>query len=540
MFGAAKVMPAISPAPPPAPVMLRALKASPIPPALRPVSVMLRALKTLSAIPTALPPVAPTAGTLKTLTALDPTSPPPIKASLKYDRQTCSSSALHPWQPNSPPDCLVNSDSDGTGRLKFSPHPPPERFPVPAVSHAPTPAPLRAVCNVEAEPPATKGKKSLLQQCLEIPVHSLHLNGCFEGPMWSHDGKMFPTRAIPQAEGLGPAATQPLMFEAPKALPAVPPAPPRTPLVLGTSKVLLPVLPAPPHTPLMIGASIPTDEERVIPRSGALEREIVKRLDQEAKKCERAGIMAPPCAPPMGSSSVLLPPYLRPICDLTSWPLTPVSTIKREWRKTDRNEVIPTVVKKVSQLVPRRSQQRSKANKENKSVEAVNVLPIENCPLSVQPCGAPPAVTPPCAFDESKFVHTNQVTECDISWWLQRDRALRISKRLRSTKRRGRRNISQVKQITHGPPVEELVARTHKALIKKKIKGWEKRTASRRRVHTRKFSPSWSRHGWAQGALIQILVHIYHVFTLLILRCTAVTWLTDLILSSGLIRGRIS
>ena len=349
---------------------------------------------------------------------------------------------------------------------------------------------------------------------------------------------MFPTLAIPQTAALGPAATQPLMFGASKALPAEQPASPRTSLVLGASTALPPALPAPPHTPFMLGSSTP-DEERAIPRSGVIEREGGKNLVQEPKKLECAEVMAPPRAPIMGPSSAHLPPYLRPICDLTSLPRTPVPTPKREWRTEIRNEANLKVVKKVSQLGSRRNQQPSKANEENKGAEAINAPPIENCPLKVQPCGEIPAVAP-YTFDKSKFVHTNQVTDCDIGWWLQRDRALRISKRLRSTKRRGGRNISQVKQITHGPPVEEPVARTHKALIKKKIKGWEKRTASRRRVHTRKFSPSWSRHGWAQGALIQTLVYIYHVFTLLILRCTAVTWLTDLILSSGLIRGRIS
>ena len=334
--------------------------------------------------------------------------------------------------------------------------------------------------------------------------------------MWSHDGKMFPTLAI-QAEALGPAATQPLTFGASKALPAVPPAPPRTHLVLE--------------------ASIPTDEERAIPRSGTLEREIVEKLDQEAKK--RAETMAPTRAPPMGSPSAHLPPYLRPICDLTSWPLTPVPTTKREWRKIERIEESLTAVKKVSQLVPRRNQQPSKANKENKCEDAVNVPPIGNSPLRAQP-DAILTVTPPHALDKSKFVHTNQVTECDISWWLQRDRALRISKRLRSTKRRGRRNTSQVKQITQAPPVEEPAVRTHKVLIKKKIKGWGKRAASRRRARTRKLLPSKSRLGWTLGAIIRILVYIYHAFTLLILRSTAVTWLTELILSSGLVRGRIS
>ena len=146
--------------------------------------------------------------------------------------------------------------------------------------------------------------------------------------MWSQEGKMFPTLAIPQAEALGPAVTQPLLFGASKALTAVPPTSPRAPLVPGASTAPPYALPAPPHTPFTLGVSIPTDEERAIPRSGSLEREIVKKLDQEAKKRERAEIMAPPCAPPMGSSSAHLPPYLRPICDLTSWPSTPVSTIK--------------------------------------------------------------------------------------------------------------------------------------------------------------------------------------------------------------------
>ena len=149
-------------------------------------------------------------------------------------------------------------------------------------------------------------------------------------------------------------------------------------------------------------------------------------------------------------------------------------------------------------------------------------------------------VVRPSVFDKSKFVHTNQVTECDIGWWLQRDRETRISKRLCSTKRRRRPNRSQVKQITHALPVEEPAARTHKVLIKKKIKGWEKRAASQRRARTRKHLPSRSRLGWMQGAIIRILVYIYHAFNLLILRSTAVTWLTDLILSSGLVRGRIS
>jgi hypothetical protein len=191
-------------------------------------------------------------------------------------------------------------------------------------------------------------------------------------------------------------------------------------------------------------------------------------------------------------------------------------------------------------LVPRRSQGPSKANEETKGAKAAKVPLIENSYLKVQPCRVLPMVTRPSVFDKSKFIQTNQVTECDISWWLQRDRETRISKRLCSTKRRRRRNRSQVKQLTHTPLVEEPAACSHKALIKKKVKGWEKRAASRRRARTRKLLPSTSRLGWTQGAIIRILVYNYHAFTLLILRCTAVTWLTDLILSSGLVRGRIS
>jgi hypothetical protein len=286
--------------------------------------------------------VALMAGTLKTLTApslADLASSPPIKTSLKYDRQTLSQLALHPWQPNSPPDCLAKSESDGTGRPKFSPHLPPERLSVPAVTPAPPPAPsLRAAYNVDAGPAVIKGKKPLLQQCLELTAHSLRLNARFEVPMWSQDGKLFPTLAIPQTAALGPAATQPLMFGASKAQHAVPPASPRTPLVPGASTAPPPAIPAPPRTPFMLGASILTPEERATPRSGALEREGAKQLEQEAKKCKCAEVMAPPRAPPVGSSSVHLPPYLRPICDLTSLPTTPVPTPKREWRTEIRNE----------------------------------------------------------------------------------------------------------------------------------------------------------------------------------------------------------
>ena len=486
------------------------------------------------------------AGPLKTSTApslADPTSSSPIKASLKYDWQILSNSVLHPWQPNSPPDYPAKSDPDGTGRLKFSPHLP-ERFPAPAVPSDPPPAPrLRAV---NAEPLETRGKKSLLQQSLELlmaqKTHRPYFNARFEGPLWSQDGKMFPTLAISQAEALGPTATEPCVFGASTALPAVPPVP-RTPLVLEAPKTLPPVIPAPPLTSLMLGASIPTDEERAISRPGALEREIGKKIDQEAEKRKRAVIMAPLRAPPMGSSSVHLPPYLRPICDLTYLPSTRAATIKRELRKEEHSKATLAVVLKPTQthaLVPRRGQEPSKANEENHGANAANVPPIENSPPKAQPCGLLPVATPCRVFDKSKIVHTNQVTECDISWWVQRDRALRISKWLRATKRRGRRNTSQVKEITHAPPVKELAARTHKVLAKKKRKGWVKRAASRRRVHTRKPLPSGSRLDWTQGALIQILVYIYHAFTLLILRSTAVTWLTELILSSGLVRGRIS
>ena len=289
--------------------------------------------------------------------------------------------------------------------------------------------------------------------------------------------------------------------------------------------------------------NIPTDEERSIPKSSALEREIVEKLEQEAKKRECAKGVAPLGAPPTDSSTAHLPPYLRPICDLTSLPLTPASTPKREPRKQEHSKAPLTVAHKITQshaLVTRRVQEPSKANEETKGAKAAKVPLIENSLLKVQPCRVLPLVTRPSVFDKSKFVQTNQVTECDISWWLQRDRETRISKRLCSTKRRRRRNRTQVKQITHAPPVEEPASRTHKVLIKKKIKGWEKRAASRRRARTQKPLPSRSRLGWTQGAKIRILVYIYHAFTLLILRSTAVTWLTDLILSSGLVRGRIS
>ena len=191
-------------------------------------------------------------------------------------------------------------------------------------------------------------------------------------------------------------------------------------------------------------------------------------------------------------------------------------------------------------MAPRRNQEPSKVNAETKGAKAAKAPLTKNSSLKLQPCCVLPMVMRPSVFDKSKFVQTNQVTDCDISWWLQRDREIRISKRLCSTIRRGRRNRSQVKEVTYAPPVEEPAARTNKVLITKKIKGWEKRAASRRHARTRKLLPSRSRLGWTQGAIIRILVYIYHAFTLLILRSTAVTWLTDLILSSGLVRGRIS
>ena len=131
-------------------------------------------------------------------------------------------------------------------------------------------------------------------------------------------------------------------------------------------------------------------------------------------------------------------------------------------------------------------------------------------------------------------------TQCDTSWWLQRDRARRLSKRLRSRKRRRRQNRPQVNHKPHAPAVQRRAARTHKALIKKKTKGWWKRETSRRRVHTRGSSPPGSLHVWKPGVLLGLLIYCYHIYSLSILHCTAVTWLTESILSSGLVRGQIS
>ena len=250
-----------------------------------------------------------------------------------------------------------------------------------------------------------------------------------------------------------------------------------------------------------------------------------------------------------------LPPFLRPICDLMAPSSRRVSTPKREPRKghtqDSKSKAVTHSITETRALVTRRMQECGQVDEEFKGAQVspatskvprtLPTPPTATDPPMAQLCCALTAKVHPHVPVISKLVHAILPTECEIEWWLQRDRVRRICKRLRSRKIRGRQNCTQVNNVPHAVPVQRHAVRPSKLLVKKKIKGWEKRAASRRRLHTRSPSSSGSWLGLMQGSMSFRGIYVFHVFTLLILRCTpAVTWLTDLILSSGLIRGRIS
>jgi hypothetical protein len=324
MFGASKASPAILPAPPPVPFMFGASKAtSAILPVPSPVPFKLGASKALHAIP--------------------PAPPHGLTASPKYDFKELRKSVLCPWEPNSRPDFPVKSDPNFPGRpLKFSPHLPPARPPEPNSRRFPTPGAVQdlpkvapfdfypstgnimrtrsstspflssaalaeMVAQADADPYLTKRKqktttlvapptalpapsgpiaseRSLLSRILakpyipptavqrllllvkfadDLPESNLPFKSCIDGPLWSQDGKMI----LPQPEKLSPATN--LTYNMVEM---------NRPQRLSFERE--------PRRPSLI-VNIPTDEERYIPKSSALEREIEEKLDQEAKKRER-------------------------------------------------------------------------------------------------------------------------------------------------------------------------------------------------------------------------------------------------------------
>jgi hypothetical protein len=151
-------------------------------------------------------------------------------------------------------------------------------------------------------------------------------------------------------------------------------------------------------------------------------------------------------------------------------------------------------------------------------------------------------------FLKAKAVYANQLTEGDTDWWLQRARVLRLLKKLHTRKRRRHVNNRQVNYTKPAHLICQHVVRPAKLLFKKKIKGWEKRAASRRRLITRRTLPAWEKTDPKEGALADKDTHLNHAhfFNPSPLVCIAVisncivSWKTCLTLSSSLIRGIIS
>ena len=176
------------------------------------------------------------------------------------------------------------------------------------------------------------------------------------------------------------------------------------------------------------------------------------------------------------------------------------------------------------------------------------MLPVATRIPVIQPCCVPPVEMRPTSLPKPKVVYANQLKEDDTVWWLQRARMLRISKKLRSRKRRGQANTRQVFPTRPALHAHQPAARPLKLLTKKKIKGWERRAVSRQRMAARRLSSARSKLGLEHKAIAEkancdehvcCLNSFFNCFTSPTSRCI-VTWKTHLILSSSLIRGIIS
>ena len=175
-------------------------------------------------------------------------------------------------------------------------------------------------------------------------------------------------------------------------------------------------------------------------------------------------------------------------------------------------------------------------------------LPVAMRLPVIQPCCVSPVVMSPTSLPEPKVVYARQLREDDTDWWLQRARILRLTKKLRARKRRGYANTRRAYSTPPALHVHKLTARPLKLLVKKKIKGWERRAASRQRLAARRLSTARSKLVLAHKALADktncdehacCLHSFFDCITSLTSRCI-VTWKTHLILSSSLIRGIIS
>ena len=188
------------------------------------------------------------------------------------------------------------------------------------------------------------------------------------------------------------------------------------------------------------------------------------------------------------------------------------------------------------------------ASTTSKSLLTHPTLPVATRLPVLQPCCVPPVEMRPIPLPKPKVVHANELKEDDTDWWIQRARMLRISKKLRSRKRRGRTDTEQAYSTRPALHVHHPVVRPLKLLTKKKIKGWERRAVSRQRLAARRLPFARSELGLEHKALADKITCDEHVctfnsffncFTLLFSHCI-VTWRTHLILSGSLIRGIIS
>lgn len=323
--------------------------------------------------------------------------------------------------------------------------------------------------------------------------------------------------------------------------------------------------------------------------AGGFEHEPLLRTKspgREAKQLQRI----PPPAPTSAPSTA---PYLMPISDLMTLrapqsPLTPTSaprskrqleedlceSLRRSftWVRTTQCRVLmveraytrgttmkSTEVTRARAIpVTRRRPSHDKTREATKSAQEAAMpvaappislkLPVAICLPVVQPCCVLPIEAPSTIFLKAKAVYANQLTEGDTDWWLQRARVLRLLKKLHTRKRRRHVNNRQVNYTKPAHHICQHVVRPAKLLFKKKIKGWEKRAASRRRLITRRTLSAWEKTVLKEGALADKDTHLNHAhfFNPSPLVCTAVisncivSWKTCLTLSSSLIRGIIS
>ena len=345
--------------------------------------------------------------------------------------------------------------------------------------------------------------------------------------------------------------------------------------------------------------------KRTNPAAGGLGHDLalyVKELERKAKKKKRGTTASPrltltvdPLYTPRNKPPI--PPYLMSISDLmssntfdTTLELTQSSQPNQEprtddlctvltrsftWNKTSQcrvemagfayawdNKPLLTVAPKITAArattVTRNISVHGKVKAATKVVQMAAttftsplthlMLPVATRIPVIQPCCVPPVEMRTTSFPKPKVVYANQLKEDDTVWWLQRARMLRISKKLRSRKRRGQANTRQVFSTRTAPRAHHPAVRPLKLLTKKKVKGWERRAVSRQRMAARRLSSARSKLGLAHKATAEktncdehvcCLNSFFNCFTSPTARCI-VTWKTHLILSSSLIRGIIS